>query len=196
MKISNRFYLIIKQIHLYASLSTVALLIMYLVTSYMMIYHDFFKPHASELPLQVIAVSPAEIAEANWPAFLSDHKIKGRLIRENFTSSGDLIREYEGAGRRYKLTILKDQNAVEILPTRQNLSGSIIGLHRLRGYGGPLIYNLYAFLLDLMGISLITFAITGVILWLKLLQHNRLAWAILLLGLAYVSAVLGYLLMV
>ena len=63
----------------------------------------------------------------------------------------------------------------------------------MRGYGGGMIYNAYAILLDLTGASLIIFAITGIILWLKILKNSKLAWLILVLGFLYVSSNIYYL---
>ncbi len=192
MSANNKFYFIIKKIHLYASLSTVALLLMYLVTSFMMIYHDFFKVENKKMTISV-EVTPKEISENNWPLFMKKHNIKGRLKREWKKDSGDMIREYEHVGSYHQITVFKDNNEVEIKTTQLNLSGKINGLHRMRGYGGPLQYNIYAVMLDLIGIVLIQFAITGVILWLKLLKHNKVAWTMFILGFIYVSAIVSYL---
>ncbi len=109
MSSNYRFYFIIKQIHLYASLSTVVLLLMYIVTSYMMMYHDWFKTHDRQEQTISIAVSPYEISEENWTSFLKKHSIKGRLVRENFRASGDLFREYANAGNNFKMTIYKEK---------------------------------------------------------------------------------------
>ncbi len=193
MKKSQRFYLIIKQIHLYSSLLTVALLFMYIITSYMMIYHDWFKVEEQNKSETSIIVTPDEINDENWPKFLKENNIRGRLGNERFNNDGDLIRDYYSTGEESRIKILKDRNQVEIVTTQFNLSGNIIGLHRLRGYGGPIVYNIYAFMLDIVGISLILFAITGVILWLKLLKFNRLAWAIFIFGFLYVGSVIIYL---
>lgn len=195
MSLKNNTYWLIRKIHLYASLSTVALLLMYLVTSYMMMYHSWFS-HDNKEQVFSIKVNPADVSDDNWDLFVDKHAIKGRLIRERFTESGDLNREYSGVGVNYKITVFKNKNEVEIKSTKLNLTGTIIGFHRLRGYGGPLQYNLYALLLDAVGLSLILFAITGVILWLKLLNNDKIAWTILALGFVYVSFVIGYLLLV
>jgi hypothetical protein len=182
MKSDRRFYLVIKQIHLYASLLTVAFLIMYIATSYMMIYHDWFQVEKLNESTTSMLVTPEEINDEHWDAFVKKHQIGGRLIRENFNDSGDLIRTYSSADGNSKITIFKDKNEVEIQTTKLNLSGRIIGLHRMRGYGGSFVYNFYAVMLDIVGISLILFAITGVILWLKLLKFNKLAWGIFVTG--------------
>ncbi len=189
----RKLYLIVKQIHLYSSLLTVGLLLMYIVTSYMMIHHDWFKVEKQNETVSSIQVTPDEISDDNWPEFLKKYGIDGRLTREDFQESGDLVRTYASANGNSKITIFKDKNEVDITTTRLNISGSIIGLHRMKGYGGSLIYNFYAFMLDIVGVSLILFAITGVILWMKLLKYNKIAWAILIFGFVYVSAVVTYL---
>ena len=193
---SNSTYHFIKQIHLYSSLATVALLLMYVITSYMMIYHDWFKVERSDEKPITIAAKSDEVSDKNWDVFLRKNNISGRLTRENFEKNGDLARTYSTAKGNTKITLLNSKNEVEIVSTQLNMPGKIIGLHRLRGYGGSILYNIYAFLLDMVGISLILFAITGAILWLKLLNHNKIAWSILALGFIYVGAIVAYLLFV
>ena len=195
MSTNKRFYQITKQVHLYCSLATAALLLMYILTSYMMIYHDWFKVERSEHNPLVIEVTDEEIGEENWRRFLRTHRINGRLTRENFNKNGDLVRTYSSAKSNTVLTIFSDKKEVQIINTELNLPGKIIGLHRLRGFGGSYMYNIYAFLLDIVGISLILFAITGVILWMKLLRHDKIAWIMLLLGFVYVGTVIGYLML-
>ena len=192
MKAKNSFYLIVKKIHLYASLSIVTLLIMYLITSFMMIYHDYFKVERQN-DVITYAVSDKEILDKNWEVFLVEHKIKGRLVDEKTDPTGNLVRKYEKVGSNQEVTILKTQDSVRIKTTKLNLSGKIIGFHRARGFGGGIQYNIYAFLLDLTGISLILFAITGIIMWLKILKQNKIAWTILVLGFVYVSTIVFYL---
>jgi len=193
MRTRNTYY-IIKQIHLYSSLAIVAMLIMYIATSFMMIYHDSFKvDRVTEDPV-LIKLSPEEKSDENWQYFIDQQQVAGRLTRENFNKNGDLIKTYSSAGRNTKITIFSDRNEVEKVTTELNSSGKVIGLHRMRGYGGPLIYNIYAILLDLVGISLILFAVTGVVLWLNLLKNSKIAWSILALGFIYVTSVVLYLL--
>lgn len=195
MNSKYNFYYFIKKIHLFASLTILAMLIMYLTTSFMMIYHDYFKVTKKEDSVSV-AVLSGQLTEANWPSFLDQHKIHGRLVKENLDRKGNLIRRYEKVGQATEVIIFKDNRSVQIIRKELNLAGKIIGLHRIRGYGGKIQYNIYAILLDITGISLILFAITGVILWLKLLNHNKVAWIILILGFLYVSSIIGYLIFI
>jgi hypothetical protein len=162
----------------------------------MMIYHDWFTPKDIEEDPIIIKVNPEEVSDENWEAFLSRNKVRGRLIRENLNKNGNLVRMYSSAKDEVKITLFNDINQVEIAVINLNTSGKIIGLHRTRGYGGSWVYNIYALLLDIVGISLMLFAITGVILWLKLLKHNKIAWTVLFLGFIYVSTVIAYLVLV
>ena len=168
-------------------------MLMYIVTSFMMIHHEWFKVDRNIGSPITIQVKPENISVEHWDDFLSQNNIEGRMTREDVSKSGEIVRTYSSARGNSKITISPDKNSVEISTTKLNRSGHIIGLHRMRGYGGPMIYNLYAFLLDLTGISLILFAVTGVILWFKLLKNSIIAWLILILGFFYVAAIIGYL---
>ena len=190
MSISPKFYQVLKKIHLYAGLSTAALLIMYVVTSYMMIHHDYFPSEGAQKNTENIKISPSEIDETNWPEFIKIHKIKGRLNNEGTNSEGDKIINYSSAATNTTLKISANGEEVEIEKNEKNLAHSMIGRHRLLGYGGPLKYNVYALLLDAVGLSLLLFTITGVIMWLRLLKNNIWAWIIFIAGGIYYSIVM------
>jgi len=192
----DKTYYIIRKVHLYASLSTVTFLIMYLVTSYLMIHGDLFKTYHRENDVVEIKVEPSEVSKDNWAQFMDDHHISGRLVNERISPEGDIIREYARAGKNFNTTIFKQSNLVEITTIDKSTAGTLVGLHRIRGFGGPLVYDLYAIMLDLVGFSLILFALTGMILWLKLLNNNLIAWIVLLSGFTYVTAIIAYLLIV
>ncbi len=193
---NKKVYNIFRKIHLYASLSIVALLLMYVVSSYLMIHHEWFQTYDQLKEELEIEVDPVEISGDNWNKFLTKNHVSGRLTKENINSSGDLVREYNNASAHFEVIVHEDQNLVEINVRKLNIAGTIVGFHRIRGFGGPWQYNLYAFLLDVVGISLILFAITGVVLWLKLLKNDPIAWIVLISGFVYFGVILTYLLVV
>ena len=192
----DKTYYIIRKVHLYASLSTVTFLLMYLVTSYLMIHGDLFKTYHRENDVVEIKVTPSEVSTDNWAQFMDDHHISGRLVDERISPEGDIKREYARAGKNFNTTTFKQKNLVEITTIEKSTAGTLVGLHRISGFEGPLVYDLYAIMLDLVGISLILFALTGMILWLKLLNNNLIAWMVLLSGFVYVTAIIAYLLIV
>lgn len=185
-------YKLIKQIHLYACLSTVSVLAMFIFTSYLMIHHDWFSHEPSKETLTVdLETIPA--SEPDWRTLIDQYGIGGRLIRENTNQAGALFREYAGAAGSTRITLLSDVQQAEIVRTTKTTADAIIGIHRQRGYGGPLQYNLYALLLDLIGVSLIVFTITGVIMWFKLLKNHKVAWIIFIGGFIYFSVTMAML---
>ncbi len=196
MKKGANFYTVTRKVHLYAALATAVLVLMYIVTSYMMMYYDFFKTHESREHTETVAINSTNFSENNWQKFMTKHDISGRKVAEYENDNDDLVRRYESTGEITTVTFDGEGRSAEIRKQIKSAGGKIVARHRMRGYGGPWQYNLYAFLLDMTGISLILFAITGVIMWLKILNHNRIAWIIFISGLAYVSVVIGYLLLV
>lgn len=183
MKIKYKY---IKKIHLYASLSTVAILTMFIVTSYMMMNHNLVDHElVKEEKLVNVEKIPASLAE--WKSFASENHIEGRKTKEQTDKDGNLSVEYAHAGGFTRINIPKDSQQANLVYSRKKTGNAIIGIHRLRGYGGQWYYNIYALLLDTIGISLILFVITGVIMWFKLLKNNKIAWLIFIAGFVYVG---------
>ena len=194
MKITS--YHIVKKIHLYASLSIVILLVMYVLSSYFMIHYDFFKTYDwDETEIEMVLES-AEFSEEKLQQFLSKNAISGKLINENLQSSGDWTRKYSRAGNEHVLRFYADESILKITTRQAKLPGFIVGLHRIRGFEGPWQYIVYGVLLDVVGISLILFAVTGAILWMKLLKNDWIAWVVFGAGFLYVASILAYLLIV
>lgn len=158
-----------------------------------MIHHDWFKTYDQQEEVLEVEVDPGEVSVDNWDHFLAKNNVSGRLTKENINSSGDLVREYNNASAHFKITVNEDQGLVKINTRKMNTAGTIVGFHRIRGFKGPWQYYVYAILLDAVGVSLILFAITGAILWLKLLKSDPLAWVIFIAGFVYVAAVMTYL---
>ncbi|UZR97179.1 PepSY domain-containing protein [Chondrinema litorale] len=185
-------YKLIKKIHLYAGLSTTALLIMFILTSYLMIYHKSFS-HESTKETQLLDVEQNLASEAEWTQWIEGNNITGRLVRSELNKQENPFQEYAHAGGNTRITYLSEQNKMEVVQTHKSTSDALEGIHRLRGFGGGFSYNLYAILLDLLGISLILFTITGIFMWMKLLKHDKWAWIVFVCGFLYFSFTLIYL---
>ncbi|MEZ5039535.1 MAG: PepSY-associated TM helix domain-containing protein [Saprospiraceae bacterium] len=189
MKIS---YKLIKKIHLYACLSTVAVLLMFIITSYLMIHHRWFD-HETIKETQTYALAEAPSSAAAWQNWVAEHDVFGRLYKSEQNAAGDLVREYGHAGGFFRVTFLSGQGQVEVMRSTKSTADAIIGIHRHRGYGGGLRYNLYALILDLLGVSLIVFTITGIIMWMRLLKNDKWAWGLFMGGFLYFAITLMYL---
>ena len=186
-------YLLIKRIHLYACLSTAALLLMFIFTSYLMIHHDWFD-HERQTHTSVVSTDQLPASEADWKTILTQQGIKGRFVEERTNKEGNLFREYGGADGWTIITLMRNPNQLAIERNEKSTADALFGIHRQRGYGsGPIQYNLYALLLDLLGLSLILFTITGIVMWFKLLKNSLTAWIIFILGFVYFAATLLFL---
>lgn len=179
-------YIIIKKIHLYACLSTVAIMVMFILTSYLMIHHDIFD-HATQKEEKTISSTELPATPNEWRDFENQYQIKGRLSREGVNPDGLSFREYASASGSTRVTYNDDTKQLAMVHTRKSSTDAMIGIHRQRGYGGSWQYNLYAFLLDIVAFSLLIFTITGIIMWFKLLKNNKIAWTIFIAGLLYFS---------
>lgn len=176
----------IKKIHLYASLSTVALLTMFIITSYMMMNHRLVDDELIKEE-KLVRLDKLPGSDREWNEFAEKHEIEGRKTREFKDKDEKLIVEYAHAGGFARIDVPKNGQEAKISYSNKKTGNAIIGIHRQRGYGGNWIYNLYALLLDIIGISLIIFVITGIIMWFKLLQSNLIAWIIFISGFIYVG---------
>lgn len=195
MKLSKKTYELIKKIHLYASLTTLVFFAMYLVSSFVFMNHDTFHPGEAERFTEEVNIMEGQISADNWHPFLSDHGVHGQQTRERSTQNGELIREFNSPETHFTITLAADQQSATIETMHRNKAGVITGFHRTRGYEGPWTYLIYAFMLDVTAISLIIFALTGILLWLNVLKDKRWGWLTLGLGLAYVGGMIGYLMM-
>jgi hypothetical protein len=67
------------------------------------------------------------------------------------------------------------------------------GLHRLHGYGGGGLYDVWAVLYDLASLALIVFAFTGVYLWHATLRPRWPGWLALGVGAVFTTAMILHL---
>jgi hypothetical protein len=169
---------------------------MYVVSSYFMIHYELFETYQWDEQEIEFSMDSSSISGESFQMFLDNNRISGKLTKQNELANGAWTREYARAGVKHALKYDPDQEMLTITTNRAQLPGFVVGLHRIRGYEGPLQYIIYAILLDVVGVSLILFAVTGAILWLKLLKYDWVAWVIFGAGFLYVAVVLGYLLLV
>ncbi|MDH3445297.1 MAG: hypothetical protein OEN50_15335, partial [Deltaproteobacteria bacterium] len=75
-----------------------------------------------------------------------------------------------------------------------NTIDTMVSFHRLRGYGGGVLYSLWSLLYDLASFSLIIFAFTGKYLWYRLTKKKTLGWIFLGISYGYAAVTIFYLL--
>ncbi len=183
----HKTYKWVRTVHLYAALTTVVFLSMYLLSGLLMMTgaHGEETNKSVEIPITASVVeSDRELAQ-----FIEDQGISGRLTWEKTFDSGQIIREYKTLGSRYKLEISPDKKTVKLETVQKDTNGYMNDLHRLKGYEGPMLYWVYALMVDLTALSLMVFVATGIPLWLQVVDNKKIGWAVLLIGLIYVCTV-------
>lgn len=136
----------------------------------------------------------------------------GEFDSEGFSKY--LQREFNLSGKRYPPQRLKDNrwkfryfhpgniydaivsakgDSVEITHQKGYARTIIIGFHRIHGYGGGWLYNIWAFIYDLVCISMILFAVTGIVIWYKNTKRRMLGWVLLTISFCYAAITVLYL---
>ncbi len=184
-------YTFFRKIHLYASLVIAAFLLMYFITGYVMIHHDWF-PHRESGPRVVESSHELSYAEDPDDAVFADYlndtfDIGGRFGGHQVLDGGRWQFNFYRPGVETKVIVAPDADAVTITETHHDFRGLMNGYHRMHGYHGPWTYKVWTLLYDLASLSLIVFAATGVYLWWKL--SRRRIWGVLCLTASWGLAV-------
>ena len=75
----------------------------------------------------------------------------------------------------------------------QNARNILVGFHRMHGYGGGWLYNIWLVFYDLASLSLILFAVSGTYLWWRLARRRWLGWVLLGVSWGYATITVVYL---
>ena len=184
-------YNTVRKVHLYACLSTTALLLMFLVTSFIMVHHDIFD-HESKTESKTISYKVDLTSLDAKKKWLKELGIPGRLVKSSTNPVGNEVLEYDYAAGNSRITFLPKEGLLEVMTTTKSKADAIVGVHRQRGYGGSLKYKIHAFLLDVMAISLLLFVLTGLYMWMRWYKKDKWVWIVFFGGMAYFGTFLLY----
>ena len=75
--------------------------------------------------------------------------------------------------------------------TQFTAAGTMVGFHRVHGYGGGWLYDFYILMMDLASVATILFGLTGLYLWYILIKKKK-KWGpiILAAGIGYTITVI------
>ena len=189
-------YQIIRRIHLYTAFFLLSLVLMYFVTGYLMIHENLLanrdpekKTHTARLKYK------GEKTPEAYAAYLeANFGLMGKRQPPQKREDGSWRFEYFRPGTSLEAVISAAGDSVRITESREHLRRTLTGFHRLHGYGGGLLYDIWAVLYDLASIALILFTLSGIYLWYKLTRHHLLGWLLLVLSLCLTGLTIGYLL--
>ena len=190
-------YEITRKIHLYAGLAILAFVVMYFLTGYLMIKHDLLpedKP-VKKTVVESLDQDFPEMSGQELSIYLQDRfDLKGkRNVPGRPQKDGSWRFTYNRPGFASVAVVSSDGKEVESTTTAQGARGVIHGLHRLHGYGGGWLYDIWAFMYDLASLALIVFPVSGFILWLRISRRKLAGSLVLACGFSVPAAIVLYL---
>lgn len=187
-----RTHIVIRWVHILSSFIVFGFFLMYIVTGFLITRHKLLpvretKGDTVQYPLTL----PADIPDAELPAFLQkEFSLKGHRGLPESKDNREITIFYYRPGMEYVATIASDRKSVKIFTHPTSLRSIIVIFHRLRGYGGGFLYDLYIFMTDLTGIAIILFSVTGIYLGLRNGKQILLKLIFLCFGMGYTLLVI------
>ena len=182
-------YDLVRKIHLYAGFTLLAFVVMYFVSGYVLIHSDFFPRGAPTVTTreQTLPTAPGATPEEYSALLQRQLGLPGKRQPPQRKKDGSWRFEYFRPGVTHEALVTPAGDRVLITSSHYGAAQTLVGFHRLHGYGGGWLYDLWMIMYDLASLSMILFAATGVYLWYKLTRRRALGWA--LLGASFAFAV-------
>jgi hypothetical protein len=188
-------YTLIRKVHQFTGLMLLAFVVMYFVTGYVIVHHEWFggEPPVKTTRTETLRGSLPSDADEAAAALQEMFALNGMRYAPVRRGDGTWRFSYRRPGVDNEAVVSADGRSVKITETRRDGVGTLVGLHRLHGYRGGWAYCAWAVMYDLASMAMIVFAITGVYLWYKLTTKRTLGWVMLGVGCLYTIVMVVYL---
>jgi hypothetical protein len=185
----------IRRIHLYTGVGLLAFVVMYFVTGYVLIHSNFFpgsQPVKTTREEQLTA-APGASAEEYSALLQQQFSLAGKRQPPKQMGDGAWKFEYVRPGITHEAVVPKAGGRVRITTSQHGTRQVMVQFHRLHGYGGGWMYDVWMVLYDLASASMIVFALSGIYLWYKLTKRRALGWALLAVSFTFTAGTMIYL---
>jgi hypothetical protein len=174
-------YDVLRKIHLYTGFALLAFVLMYFVSGYVLI-HDNFFPRSK--PVETTRDEPVPASRGASPEEFSarlqqQFGLPGKRQPPQRKKDGSWKFEFFRPGLLHEVIVPPAGDRVQIKRSEFGTTQTLVGFHRLHGYGGGWPYDVWMVLFDLASFSMIVFAATGIYLWYRLTKRRALGWACL-----------------
>lgn len=188
------YFKVLRQVHLALSLFILVFTLMYVVTGFILSNHQWFEPgkdNVEEITLPLNVPFDTLNPEHSGNQLRKYLEITGRL--EPAGKSGEQTWKYyvHKPGASHEIHVNTSDKSVFIL-SRANSSLEAVagGLHKIHDFYGGWKYVLWAVFYDLAAVSLILFAVTGILIWIKLRKAHSWGWPILIVTIAFTAIII------
>jgi hypothetical protein len=192
-----KFRKILRQIHLVSSLALFAFLLMYFVTAFILIRHDWF-PHSTPTITKETIPFKLDSERTNYKsaakAIKSHLKISGREDEPFQRKDSCWVYNIYRPGITYHIVLSKERENMVVTTTEQFTVARVSSrLHLMRHYRGGIKYYIWAFFYDMAALSMLVSGISGVLIWFKMGKNYKNGIYYFLAGTVISASVIIYL---
>jgi hypothetical protein len=186
------FYHFIRKVHLYAAFSLIGFVLMYFITGFVLTHGKWFGQSQAQVSHKSLSLDlPREMTMEELSVAVQDKfGIHAKRQQPQRQQGDTIVLEYFKPGHFYSVKVSPDHSQAKLKSEKFGLVRTLIGFHRMHGYGGGFLFSCYVFLMDLASIATILYAFTGIFLWYKLMRQRKLGALMFVLGLAYTFLVI------
>ena len=184
-------YRTIRSIHLCAGLFSLIFLVVYAVSAVQMT-HPWFRVQARTSERAVVL--PANLTDAREAAraLAASHGIWGELTGIRSNPSGLSFRILR-PGMVWQADYTASSGTTRLRTTDSGVSGALNRIHQMRGiWHSWMAYNIWAALLALVGLAILTLGASGLYLWWKTHKDRRLTGVLLASSVAIIGGLAAW----
>lgn len=190
-------YSLYRKIHLYSGLIILIYLMMFYVSGYVMTHRPWFLGPPKSTTTRTVVLEPGLLRLSNEQLAANLQKQLGLAggIQFPLSQPPNLIRFFViRPGTTMRVDVSTQDKLVRVITQRYGWAGTLIVLHKVEGYHARngLLSNASVFFGDLAALSMIAFAISGVILWWKRSRNHFWGAACLIASCAYAAGIMLY----
>ena len=190
-------YNVFRKIHLYSGLIILVYVMMFYVSGYIMTHRPWFLGAPAPATTRTAVLEPGLLR-------LSNEQLAANLQKQLGLSGGiqfplgqppNLIRFFViRPGTTVRVDVSTQDKLIRVITQRYGLVGTLIVLHKIEGYRARngLLSNASVFFGDLAALSMIAFAISGVILWWKSVKNHFWGSVCLIASCVYAAGMMLY----
>lgn len=163
---------IIRKIHHISSLVIFTFVLMYVVSGLFMLKEDWF-PRGEGEKVVIHEALQTPVGDHNNKSYLSvlqkDFGIKGRASEPHIAKDGSWIYQFGKPAESTKVILAPSRDSLTLENEYNKHFFNVVNrFHHFRHYEGSFRYKLWALMYDLAALSLIVFALTGILIWLRM----------------------------
>jgi hypothetical protein len=186
-----------RKIHLYSGLSLLGFMVMYFLSGFMIFEGKLFPSSDPDRRTQMLQVEiPSGLDLDQTGAWLAEHyELGGKPQPPRTFDNGKVRYAFNRPGIAIQATLDSGRDRVEIITARGDYRNTMVGYHRMHGYGTNVVWTIWAVMYDLASLGCIVFALSGIWIWAAARERDRTSWVMFILGWGMTIGMIMYLML-